>query len=94
MNDTDNEIEERRTRRETFSMGAFWQPKIDGYRQLTEQEALLINEIKKIGVQLGIMCDSLRGAPDVDQRWLHAGVTTLQTGMMQIVRSIAKPTGF
>jgi len=77
-----------------YTMGAFWQPRIEGYRQLSEHEALLINEIKTLGSQIGIMCDSLRGAPGIDQRWLAIGITTLQTGMMQLVRSIAKPTGF
>jgi len=77
-----------------YTMGSFWQPKIEGYRQLSEEEALVINEIKKIGNQIGIMCDSLRDAPGVDQRWLAMGISSLQTGMMQLVRSIAKPTGF
>jgi len=77
-----------------YTMGAFWQPKIEGYRQLTEHEALTINEIKSLGRQIGIMCDSLREAPGIDQRWLAIGITTLQTGFMQLVRSIAKPTGF
>ena len=41
-------------------METFVQPKVTGYRQLNEQEAALMNEIKAHGVQLGALVEKLR----------------------------------
>jgi hypothetical protein len=37
-------------------METFVQPKVTGYRQLNEQEAALMNEIKALGAQLDGIC--------------------------------------
>lgn len=75
-------------------MDTFTQPKITGYRQLTEEEATLMNEIKARGVELGALVQKLRLMPDMDQRWVNIGATDLQTGLMALTRAVARPTTF
>ncbi len=75
-------------------METFVQPKITGYRQLTEGEAALMNEIKKRGVELGELVEQLRATEGIDQRWISIGATDLQTGLMALTRSVARPTTF
>lgn len=41
-------------------METFTQPKVTGYRQLNEDEAALMNEVKAKGVELGELVDKLR----------------------------------
>lgn len=69
------------------------QPKITGYRQLNEDEARAMNEIKALANSCGELCEKLKIA-GADGRWLAIGVTQLQQGFMAITRSIAKPTSF
>jgi hypothetical protein len=75
-------------------MDTFIQPKITGYRQLNEQEAALMNEIKAHGVALGELVARLRANTDLDQRWVSIGCTDLQTGLMALTRGVARPTTF
>ena len=75
-------------------METFVQPKITGYRQLTEGEAALMNEIKKRGVELGELVEQLRATEGLDQRWISIGATDLQIGLMALTRSVARPTTF
>lgn len=75
-------------------METFVQPKVTGYRQLNEQEAALMNEIKAYGVQLGALVEKLRATQGLDQRWVNIGATDLQTGTMALVRAVAQPTTF
>jgi len=75
-------------------METFVQPKITGYRQLSEAEAALMNEIKARGVELGELVQKLRDTPDLDQRWVSVGATDLQTGLMALTRGVAQPTTF
>lgn len=70
------------------------QPDIVGYRQLTAEEAALMNQIKAKGVELGQLVDQLRRTPMLDQRWVSIGATDLQTGVMALVRAVAQPTTF
>jgi len=72
----------------------FEQPKITGYRQLNEQEAALMNEIKAHGVALGELVAKLRATTGLDQRWVSIGATDLQTGLMALTRGVAQPTTF
>lgn len=67
--------------------------RIDGYRELTETEIAHINKIKAHGESLNALVDELR-ATYADSRWLSIGVTDLQTGLMALVRAVAKPTNF
>lgn len=73
---------------------SFTQPDIKGYRQLTEQDAALMNEIKEHGVKLGELVEKLRNTGNLDQRWISIGATDLQKGLMFLVRGVAQPTSF
>lgn len=86
-------------------METFIQPKITGYRQLTDAEAALMNEGKALAQQCGAFIEKLRGPiPDgqaetgtalpLDQRWISIGATSLQQGFMAVIRGIAQPTTF
>ena len=68
--------------------------KIKGYRDLSQQEIDLMNEIKEKGVELGALVDKLRAVKKLDQRWVAIGATDLQTGLMALTRSVARPTFF
>jgi hypothetical protein len=67
---------------------------IRGYRELSQEEIDLMNKVKATGEQLGDLVDELRSLVSTDKRWLEIGKTDLQTGIMALVRSIAKPTTF
>jgi hypothetical protein len=89
-------------------MDTFTQPKITGYRQLTEAEVALMNEGKALAEQCGAYIAKLRthpdsartnapnalGEPPLDQRWISIGATDLQRGFMAVIRGIAQPTTF
>jgi hypothetical protein len=88
-------------------METFIQPKITGYRQLSEQEVRLMNEGKALAEQVGEYISKLRTYADVsrqtavtqltpplDQRWISIGATQLQQGFMAVIRGIAQPTTF
>ena len=89
-------------------METFIQPKITGYRQLSEEEAALMNEGKALAEQVGNYLAKLRfyiptpsegkqnnahGAA-LDQRWISIGATDIQKGFMAVMRGIAQPTTF
>lgn len=76
------------------SMGSFLQPKLTGYRQLSEVDAELINLIKQKGVELGELVLRLEGMTSLDQRFVESGKMDLQTGLSKLVRSVAQPTTF
>ena len=68
--------------------------KIKGYRDLSQQEIDLMNEIKQKGVELGELVEKLRATEGLDQRWVSIGCTDLQTGLMALTRGVAQPTSF
>lgn len=87
----------------------FIQPKITGYRQLSQAEVALMNEGKALAEACGAYIAKLRTHPDVtrnqapvetdapqplDQRWIAIGSTQLQQGFMAVIRGIAQPTTF
>lgn len=83
---------------------------IKGYRDLSQTEIDLMNEIKAQGVILGRLVAKLRafptsapdmppfvnvdGRPSLDQRWISIGATHLQEGLMAITRGVAQPSTF
>lgn len=76
-------------------METMMQPKVTGYRQLSEDEANLMNEGKALAEQCGVYIDKLRGIGEsLDQRWISIGSTDIQKGFMSLIRGIAKPTSF
>jgi flagellar biosynthesis regulator FlaF len=68
--------------------------KIKGYRDLSQDEIDLMNAIKDTGEQIGKLIDAVNQWPDTDKRWSAIAKTDLQTGIMALVRSIARPTTF
>lgn len=68
--------------------------KIKGYRELTQEDILLVNDIKDHGERLRDLVTSLRGNGDLDQRWVNIGATHLQQGVMALVRAVAQPETF
>lgn len=71
--------------------------KIKGYRELTEDEIEVMNEIKRKGIELGELCEKLGLKTETvvaDQRWLAIGRTHLQQGLMALTRAVAKPDFF
>lgn len=83
----------------------FLQPKITGYRQLSEAEVALMNEGKELAQQVGAWIEKLSTMngisnvagtenPALDQRWIAIGKTQLQQGFMAAIRGIARPTTF
>ena len=68
--------------------------KITGYRELSDEEIAMMNEIKEIGVELDELVDKLTGMETTDTRWVSIGKTDLQKGVMALVRSVAKPDSF
>ncbi len=68
--------------------------KIKGYRDLTQEEIDLMNEIKQTGEILGKLVEKVKLTAGIDQRWAAEGNTDLQKGIMSLVRSVAKPESF
>lgn len=68
--------------------------KIKGYRDLSQAEIDLMNEIKSKGAELGELVAKLRATDGLDQRWVSIGATDLQTGLMALTRGVAQPTSF
>lgn len=67
---------------------------IKGYRELSQDEIDMMNEIKANGAELGDLVAKLRAATALDQRWVSIGATHLQEGLMALTRSVAQPTFF
>lgn len=67
---------------------------IKGYRELSQVEIDLMNEVKQKGAELGELVSKLNQMEGLDQRWVAIGKTDLQTGLMALTRSIAQPTFF
>lgn len=68
--------------------------KIKGYRELSQEEINLMNEIKTKGAELGELVQKLEDSEETDKRWVALGKTDLQKGLMSLTRSIAKPEFF
>jgi hypothetical protein len=67
---------------------------ITGYRELSQEEINLMNAIKQAGQTLETLVQYLLDTDSTDKRWVSIGRTDLQTGIMALVRSVAKPTSF
>lgn len=69
--------------------------KIKGYRELTQTEIDTMNRIKALGEELGALVQSVRDtAVNADPVWLQKGELELKSGIMALVRSVAKPESF
>ena len=81
--------------------------KIKGYRDLTQEEIDLMNEIKEFGPRFKVLAakiDDLNTQLKIDldldfaksqpYRWTAIGVTDIQKGLMALTRAVAKPDFF
>ena len=74
--------------------------KIKGYRDLSQAEIDLMNEIKTKAAEVGELVDRLgspAGNPGLtgeSKRWVAIGKTDLQKGFMALTRAVAKPDFF
>ena len=68
--------------------------KIKGYRDLSQAEIDMMNEIKAKGEELKELIQSLRDTPSLDGRWISIAESHLQQGIMAAVRSVAQPESF
>ena len=67
---------------------------IKGYRELSQYEIDLMNQIKEKGAELGKLVNELQNHDHTDKRWVEVGKTDIQKGLMSLTRSIAKPDFF
>lgn len=67
---------------------------IKGYRELSQAEIDLMNEIKTKGAEIGDLVEKLRAQDGLDQRWISIGATHMQEGLMALTRGVAQPTFF
>ena len=70
--------------------------KIKGYRDLSQEEIDIMNEIKEVGEKVGELVHKVMNTPQYNahERWASIAKTDLQKGFMALVRSIAKPESF
>ncbi len=68
--------------------------KIKGYRDLTQEEIDLMNEVKSKGAELGAIIEKLDNIPEIDKNWLVTGRLLVQQGLMAVTRSITRPDFF
>ena len=68
--------------------------KIEGYRELDQNEIDVMNQIKNTAKLVGGLIDDLNAEGSLDPRWLAIGKTDLQKGFMALTRAVAKPEFF
>lgn len=68
--------------------------KVTGYRQLSDEEKALMNEIKAKGNEVGVLLDKLFLVDGLDNRALSIARTEIQSGFMWANRAVAQPTTF
>jgi len=68
--------------------------KIQGYRDLSQEEIDLINEGKALAQQCGDFIAKLEAIESTDKRNVALGKTNLQQGFMWSIRAVAQPTTF
>lgn len=67
---------------------------IKGYRDLSEEEIRIANELKDLATLVGDKVQEIFDRPDTDKRWAAIARTDLQTGFMALIRSVLKPDNF
>ena len=76
---------------------------IKGYRELSQEEIDLMNEVKEKAQEVGELVEKVMSMqsedesaswPTNDGRWASIAKTDLQKGFMALTRSIAKPDFF
>ena len=65
--------------------------KITGYRELTQEEIDLMNDIKALEARWNGLIDRLREIETVDQRQTAIAATDGENAFMRAVRAVARP---
>lgn len=65
--------------------------RISGYRELSQAEVDLMNEVKAFEAGWNGLVDRLRAAPGVDQRNVALAATAGEDAFMRAVRAVAQP---
>lgn len=68
--------------------------KIQGHRDLSQEEIDLMNEGKALAQQCGDFIAKLEAIESTDKRNVALGKTNLQQGFMWAIRAVAQPTTF
>ena len=68
--------------------------KIQGYRDLSQEEIDLMNEGKALAQQCGDFIAKLEAIESTDKRNVALGKTNLQQGFMWAIRAVEQPTTF
>lgn len=79
---------------EEMSVAPPTQSKVIGYRNLSDAEVALMNEIKQMGNDMGRMVEGMLMNGSLDTRCVAVAKTHLQTGLMWLTRAVAQPTSF
>lgn len=66
-------------------------PKITGYRALDSQDIDLVNKIKAMELEVGVLWRNVREHTDVDPRYMALAKTAFQDAFHWFVRGITKP---
>lgn len=61
---------------------------------MSQKEIDAMNKIKAKGAELDALVQEVQAIPEADQRWASIAKTDLQTGLMALTRTVAKPTSF
>lgn len=64
---------------------------IDGYRDLSDDDITVMNEIKAAERDAAALWNRVLSRPDVDKRWGAVAKTHFQEGFSALVRSVARP---
>lgn len=67
---------------------------IKGYRDLSQEEIDIANELKELAALVGESVDRVMARTDTDKRWCAIARTDLQTGFMALIRSVLRPETF
>ena len=68
--------------------------KITGYRDLSQTEIDLMNELKAKAEECGAIINALEHNESLDHRAVALAKTNLQQGFMWAIHSVARPTTF
>jgi hypothetical protein len=64
---------------------------VKGYRDLTQEEINVMNEIKALEARWNGLVDRLKTIQDIDMRNVSLAVTYCEDGFSRAVRAVARP---
>lgn len=64
---------------------------VAGYKPQNEARVGIVNANKTAEERVLRILDGLKGDPDIDQRWLAIGRTSIEQGFMAVNRAVFQP---